>query len=99
MGVTTFAHGIILAVLLPAWLVLGLLDWRCHRAANIETTAGPWESILHLMLSGQAAIELLRGIGAQISKKPAMRSSYEKLFPLPPRLLTHATRVKHTPWL
>jgi hypothetical protein len=67
MDVTTFAHAIILGVLLPAWLLLGVFDWWCHKQAHIETTAGPWESFLHLVLSGQAAVAVLAALFLDIN--------------------------------
>lgn len=33
----------------PAWLVAGALDYLCHRRTQIEHTAGPPESWLHLL--------------------------------------------------
>lgn len=32
------------------WLMAGFADWLCHRATNIETTAGAKESVIHLLL-------------------------------------------------
>jgi hypothetical protein len=60
-------HGFILLVLLPAWLVVGLVDWNCHRKARVELTAGPKESALHLVLSGEAAIAVLSGVLLEIN--------------------------------
>jgi hypothetical protein len=34
---------------LPVWLAAGFADYLCHRAASIETTSGPKESLLHLL--------------------------------------------------
>ena len=34
---------------LPTWIVAGLADYFCHRAAKIETTSGTAESVLHLV--------------------------------------------------
>lgn len=35
---------------IPLWLAAGFADWLCHRNANIATTTGPEESLIHLLL-------------------------------------------------
>lgn len=72
MDAVTFAHALILTVLLPAWLALGIADWACHRKAHIESTAGPWESLLHLVLSGQAAVAVLAALFLEINSTVLM---------------------------
>ena len=37
------------AVVFPAWLAAGLLDYVIHARQRIERTAGPYESALHLL--------------------------------------------------
>lgn len=37
------------AVVFPAWLAAGLLDYAIHHRQRIERTAGPYESALHLL--------------------------------------------------
>jgi hypothetical protein len=64
---TTLVHTFILIVLLPAWLIVGLIDWWCHRVSRIEDTAGPRESILHLVLSGEAAAAILPALLLEIN--------------------------------
>lgn len=46
--------------LMPLWLLAGLGDWLCHRLARIELTAGPYESVLHLLM----VLEIGLGLGA-----------------------------------
>jgi len=41
---------VLMYFVVPLWLAAGFADWLCHRATNIETTAGPKESIIHLLL-------------------------------------------------
>jgi len=56
---TNLINGFLLLVLLPVWLLVGLMDWRCHRVAKIEENAGVRESLIHLLLSAQAAAAIL----------------------------------------
>ena len=56
-----------LGILLPAWLVLGYLDWRHHRRTNIEYTSGWRESGLHLFMVGQAGFAVLAGLFLEVN--------------------------------
>jgi hypothetical protein len=40
----------LLCLTLPLWLLAGFGDWLCHLRSQIQRTAGPWESALHLLL-------------------------------------------------
>jgi hypothetical protein len=60
-------HGAILLVLLPSWLVVGLIDWYCHRKSKIELTTGVRESIIHLALSLEAATAILSAMLFEIN--------------------------------
>lgn len=40
----------------------GIADWFCHRHARIETNAGPKESLIHLLMMGEAGIAVLAGL-------------------------------------
>lgn len=42
--------------LLPAGALAGLADWLVHRRMDIEHTAGAKESLMHIVMSGQAAM-------------------------------------------
>jgi hypothetical protein len=46
----------LLGFVLPLWLVAGVADWLCHRKADIEHTAGPSESAMHLLMLSEARI-------------------------------------------
>jgi hypothetical protein len=59
---------LILWFLLPAWIVLGFLDWLCHRRAEIEVHCGPWESVLHLALLALAGMAILMGLIAELNE-------------------------------
>lgn len=62
MEADELVHVFLLLVLLPAWLAVGLGDWWCHRKAHIEYNAGAKESVVHLLLSAQAAVAVLAGL-------------------------------------
>lgn len=47
------------AVVFPAWLLAGVLDYAIHRRQRIETTAGPYESALHLLQAMQVGVPVL----------------------------------------
>jgi ABC-type dipeptide/oligopeptide/nickel transport system permease subunit len=64
---TDVIHVVILAVLLPLWIGLGLADWQCHRKADIAHTAGPAESVLHLIGAGIIAMAVLPGLFLDIN--------------------------------
>jgi hypothetical protein len=44
--------------LLPLWVMAGVADWFCHRAAGIWQTSGPKESALHLLMLLEVGIPL-----------------------------------------
>lgn len=46
---------VLMYFVVPVWLMAGFADWLCHRAANIETTSGAKESVLHLLLFAEVA--------------------------------------------
>jgi hypothetical protein len=56
------ARDYLLYFILPLWLAAGIADWFCHRHVRIETNAGPKESLIHLLLMGEAGIAILVGL-------------------------------------
>jgi hypothetical protein len=56
----------LLFFLLPAWVVIGALDWWCHRRAGIERF-GPYEPLLHLLLISLAGFPILLGLFLEIN--------------------------------
>ena len=54
----------LLYIVVPAWLVLGLADWLCHRRAPIERVG---ESLLHLVRFGTTGIALLAVLILQVN--------------------------------
>jgi len=60
---------LLMNVVLPLWVAAGLLDWLCHRAADIAHTSGLKENLLHLVMfgeigAGMAAVAFLEIDGA-----------------------------------
>lgn len=62
---------LILWILLPAWILAGFLDWICHRRSGIDVHCGPYESVLHLLLLGEAGAALLIGLLLELNE-PAL---------------------------
>lgn len=58
---------LLLNVVMPVWLAAGIADWACHRATSIETTTGPKESLMHLLMLSEAAIPVLAGMFLEIT--------------------------------
>jgi hypothetical protein len=56
------AKDYLLYFILPLWIAAGIADWFCHRHARIETNAGAKESLIHLIMLGEAGIAILAGL-------------------------------------
>ncbi len=64
---SSLVNHFLLLVLMPAWLLVGLADWWCHRKSDIEHTAGVRESLIHLALSAQAAFAIMPALLLEIN--------------------------------
>jgi hypothetical protein len=53
--------------ILPLWLVAGFADYLCHRAAKIQLTSGPKESLIHLLLFAEMAILVVAALLLEIN--------------------------------
>jgi hypothetical protein len=53
-------------VLIPAWLVPGVLDWMWHRKTKIECNAGAHESLTHLLMALEAGAGISIGLFLEI---------------------------------
>ena len=58
---------ILIYLVLPLWLAAGVADWLCHRATHIELTAGPRESVLHLVMFAEVGLPLLAVLFLEIN--------------------------------
>jgi hypothetical protein len=54
-------------LIVPAWSIAGALDWLWHRQTKIETTSGPKESFMHLMMMAEAGIPVLAGLFLEVN--------------------------------
>jgi hypothetical protein len=61
------AQNVLMYCVLPVWLVAGFADYLCHRAARIEATSGPKESLLHLLQFAEMAVPTLAAIFLEIN--------------------------------
>jgi hypothetical protein len=59
-------RGFLTYVLIPAWLVAGLLDWYWHRATKIERTSGTVESVTHVLMAAEAGAGIMLGLFCEI---------------------------------
>jgi len=62
METADIAKAYLLYFILPLWILAGIADWACHRAARIELTAGPRESLIHLLMLGEAGTAIAAGL-------------------------------------
>lgn len=52
---------------LPLWLIMGSIDYWCHRKSKIETTTGIKESIYHAIMGVQVGIPVFLGLYFEIN--------------------------------
>jgi hypothetical protein len=64
---TELAKNYLIYFILPLWVIVGIIDWFCHRAARIEYSAGPLESVIHLFMLCQAGVAILFGLYCEIN--------------------------------
>jgi hypothetical protein len=57
----------LLYFVLPVWLAAGVADWLCHRAAEIERTTGPKESLIHLLMLAEVSLPVMAGLFLEIT--------------------------------
>jgi hypothetical protein len=60
--VNEIARAYLLYFILPLWIAAGICDWFCHRHARIEANAGAKESVIHLLMLGEAGTAILAGL-------------------------------------
>ena len=64
--VDTLARSFMTYVLLPAWVVPGVLDWYWHRQTKIECNAGAHESATHLLMGLEAGAGIVMGLFLEV---------------------------------
>lgn len=50
---------ILMYFIMPLWIAAGLADYFCHRRTDIAHTAGPKESVMHLVMFAEIGIPLV----------------------------------------
>jgi len=56
------SRNFILYFLLPFWILLGFIDYLCHRRTNIEITSGLTESLIHSTMLTLIGVPMLLGL-------------------------------------
>jgi hypothetical protein len=51
----------------PLWTAAGMADAACHRASDIETTSGPKESALHILMLAEVGIPLMAAMFLEVT--------------------------------
>jgi hypothetical protein len=67
MDPAELTRNVMMYFILPLWLAAGFADYLCHRAADIESTSGPKESILHLAQFAEMAVPILAAMFLEIT--------------------------------
>ncbi len=60
-------RNVLMYFVLPLWLIAGFADYLCHRASNIATTAGPKESLIHLLMLGEMGLAVTAAMALEIN--------------------------------
>jgi hypothetical protein len=55
-------------VLLPAWLVPSVADWRYHRRSRIEDTTGLKEALLHTAMGAEVGAAIVAALTMRITR-------------------------------
>jgi hypothetical protein len=56
MTIQDAAEWLLMAVVIPLWIVAGVADWWCHRRTRIEATSGLPENVFHWVLLGEGGV-------------------------------------------
>ena len=60
-------QGLLQYFIMPVWIAAGVADWICHRVSRIENTAGPKESVLHLIMLAELGIPVCAALFLEIN--------------------------------
>jgi hypothetical protein len=61
------ARAFLMYFVVPLWIATGTADAACHRASNIETTSGPKESALHILMLAEVGIPLMAALFLEVT--------------------------------
>ena len=65
--ITDVTRNFMLGFVMPIWMGAGIADWLCHRRARIEDNAGSKESMIHLLMLGEASLPVIAGMVLEIT--------------------------------
>jgi len=60
-------EGCLLYFTLPFWVFVGAADGFCHKQARIELTAGPLESVIHLIMLAEVGLAVLAALFLEVN--------------------------------
>src|SRR5690606_14937056 len=58
---------ILLYFIFPLWVVVGFLDWLCHRRTHLDHNSGIKESLLHSLMFLEIGIPVIAGLILEIT--------------------------------
>ncbi|HTJ99712.1 MAG TPA: diguanylate cyclase [Bordetella sp.] len=61
------AQRILMYFIMPLWIAAGTADYFCHRRTDIAHTAGPKESMMHLLMFTEIGVPLLACLFLEIN--------------------------------
>jgi hypothetical protein len=61
------ARAFLMYFVIPLWIAAGTADAACHRSSAIETTSGPKESLLHILMLAEVGIPLLAALFLEVT--------------------------------
>jgi hypothetical protein len=67
LGVETATRRLLIGGVMPLWLGAGLADWYRHRQTHIETTAGPRESAIHILMMTETGVPVMLGLFCEVN--------------------------------
>ncbi len=62
-----FALNVLMYFVVPLWIAAGAIDWWCHRRTDIEHTAGPKESLIHLLMFAELGLPMVAALLLEIN--------------------------------
>lgn len=67
MSTDALLQQFLMYIVVPVWLLAGLGDYFCHRAAHIERTSGVAETLLHLLQFALVGVPLLAALFLEVN--------------------------------
>lgn len=61
------ARAFLMYFVVPLWIATGTADAACHRATDIETTSGPKESALHILMLAEVGVPLMAALFLEVT--------------------------------